>query len=109
MLVKLDIASALVFDYCIIIIQGQPCLIDPEDYDRISAYKWYLKRTKYKFYAVRKKRGPGKEFLIYMHRQITHCPNRLVVHHLNHCSLDNRKANLELMTRKAHDLIHRFY
>lgn len=109
MLVQLDTQSATVFDYCCIKVGNRIALVDPEDFDRINAYKWYIKKSRFCEYAVRKKREGGKEFLIYMHRQITHCPNDKVVHHQNHCTLDNRKKNLPLMNAEEHNLIHRFY
>ena len=46
--------------------------------------------------------------MIFMHRQITHCPNDKVVHHINHDGLDNRKANLLNMTTDQHKKIHSF-
>lgn len=109
MLVKIDENTASVFNFACIKVGNKVALIDPEDYDRISPYTWYIKKSRFCEYAVRKKRASGKEFLIYMHRQITHCPNNMVVHHKNHNTLDNRKVNLPLMTPKEHNLIHRFF
>lgn len=83
-------------------------IIDKEDADRICCYKWYPRKSRSHFYAVRKKRSNGKEFLIFMHRQITHCPNDKVVHHKNRATLDNRKVNLQLMSPDEHHILHKF-
>lgn len=84
-------------------------VIDAEDYDRISAYAWHLRYCRFQVYAVRKKRTNGREFLVHMHRQIMHTPTGNVVHHKNHCGLDNRKSNLENMSPEAHKVIHMFW
>ncbi len=109
MLVEIDTDRADVFNFVCVKVGKLVAIIDPEDAERICAYTWYPKRAKHSFYAVRKKRDHGSEFLVYMHRQITHCPNHLVVHHKNHHTLDNRKQNLPKMTRKEHTLIHQFH
>ena len=40
----------------------------------------------------------GKTKLIPMHREITAAPNGLMVDHINHNGLDNRRANLRFAT-----------
>lgn len=87
---------------------GHTIYYDLEDYDRISGYRWYIRISRGVCYAFRKKTSHGKTFLIFMHRQIMHCPNHLVVHHINHNGLDNRKCNLLLMTPEQHQELHRF-
>ena len=94
-----------------VIIKGNSAyqiLIDKEDYNRIAGYRWYIRITRGVQYAFRKKTTGGRTFLIFMHRQIMHCPNDKVVHHINHNGLDNRKCNLLLVTSEQHKEIHRF-
>ena len=75
--------------------QGQIALIDDEDFARISKHKWCASRTRYNtFQAVRGKLGKT----ILMHRQIMKAPIGLVVDHINHNQLDNRRVNLRLAT-----------
>lgn len=83
-------------------------IIDKEDEARITPYHWYIRHRNGVAYAYRKKIVNGREFRVWMHRQIMHCPNNMVVHHINHNGLDNRKANLLLMTPEQHREIHRF-
>ena len=108
MLVKIN-AGSVDLETCVFVKVGDRfAIIDIEDKERICGYTWHLKNSRYNYYAYRKKSSKGTIFLVYMHRQITHCPNNLIVHHKNHHGLDNRKSNLELMTAQAHHEFHKF-
>ena len=81
--------------------QGKYAIVDPDDYERLTKYKWYAANNSGSFYALRgkwcgtvKKRSKS----ISMHRQIINAPNSLYVDHINHNTLDNRKANLRPAT-----------
>jgi hypothetical protein len=79
--------------------QGKFAIVDPEDYDRLSRYKWFAMRSRRGFYAIRMvttKNGRRKK--IRMHRQILNAPADKLVDHINHNGLDNRKANLRIVT-----------
>jgi hypothetical protein len=78
--------------------QGKYAIVDPEDFERLNKYKWYAARDTRTFYAHRKKRVGKKYVSIGMHRQILNPPGHLMVDHINHNGLDNRKANLRLAT-----------
>ena len=81
--------------------QGQFAIVDPQDYQRLSKYKWRLCRTKGKnvLYAERSIRLPGGKYSrILMHRQLIKAPEGYVIDHINGCGLDNRRANLRLAT-----------
>lgn len=64
-------------------------IIDLDDVDKIKDYKWYLKKDGY---ASNNKK-------ILLHRLITDCPKDMVIDHINHDPLDNRKSNLRVCTQ----------
>jgi hypothetical protein len=80
--------------------QGQYAIVDPDDYPRLAKYKWHANRARDTYYAQRKLWLPQlkKEITIKMHRQILNIPDFLLVDHINHNGLDNRKANLRPAT-----------
>lgn len=87
----------------ILLTQGQIALIDDEDYELVSQYKWYASydnKTK-SFYARTAVRRPdGRRTSLSMHRLITKLEkgNPLQVDHLKHNTLDNRKESLKIGT-----------
>jgi len=82
--------------------QGKFAIVDPDEYYRLSEYKWSASRVYNKFYAVRT--GPAekgrRKKTIRMHREIVDIPDGLECDHINGNSLDNRKANLRPATRQ---------
>jgi hypothetical protein len=88
--------------------QGRFAIVDPEDYDRISRYKWHLNKGTHTCYAVRSltngKKEPRKNMR--MHDLILNLPPDRYCDHINHNGLDNRKANLRPATR-AQNIWHR--
>ena len=82
--------------------QGKFAIVDPDEYYRLSEYKWSASRVYNKFYAVRTTpAGKGKRRkTIRMHREIANVPDHLECDHINGDSLDNRIANLRSATRQ---------
>lgn len=81
-------------------ISGYTVLVDDEDVERISKYKWYIDRGSIKsgaYYFITQGRNfPCKTGTVPFHRFIMGC-NRgdgTVVDHINRNTLDNRKSNL---------------
>lgn len=68
-------------------------LVDDEDYERVSAFRWYLASNGY---AKRVFRLPGEQTTRsqFMHRLILGVPRETQVDHANRQKLDNRRANL---------------
>jgi hypothetical protein len=92
-------------------IKGYNVLIDDEDFDLVSKFNWIVD-ARPKFNAVYFKcyAGGGRLNVIhvYLHRIIagakppSHGENKKfnVVDHINHNTLDNRKCNLRICTRR---------
>jgi len=95
-LVHIDIASALAQGAKLIpLSQGKFAIVDAEDYDRLNKYKWHAANNGQTSYAQRH----GPDGIVCMHRLIADAPPHLVVDHINHNGLDNRKKNLRLCTQ----------
>ncbi len=85
--------------YCKVpLTQGRFARVDPEDYPWLSQFRWCCKNGTRNVYAVRNVTIDGKSTRIYMHRLIMNTPDHLVCDHINHDSLDNRKANMRNCT-----------
>ena len=79
--------------------QGQVALIDDEDYELVSQYKWYAQWNPdtQSFYAVTKIRKPdGTRDMLRMHRLVMNAKKGEYVDHINHDTIDNQKENLRL-------------
>ncbi len=83
----------------ILLTQNKVALVDDEDYDELSKYKWRIKvGDGGLFYARRNKRINGKRIEIPMHRQIMNTPKGMEVDHIDHNGLNNQKSNLRNCT-----------
>lgn|SRR5512133_4011155 len=79
--------------------QNQVAIIDDSDFDTVSQFSWCAmwKPNPKAFYAFRGyRRHDGKKRTMYMHRFIVDAPPGLVVDHINHNTLDNRRSNLRI-------------
>ncbi len=81
--------------------QGQLAMVDDEDYERVSQYKWYAHwHPQMGNYVARtntsRQEKPRKQ--IYMHRMILSAPSGKPVDHIRHDTLDNRRDNLRVCT-----------
>jgi hypothetical protein len=73
-------------------------LVDDKDFEKINSHKWHLIKGKsHKLgYAVSKINGKN----VYMHRFIINPPKNKEVDHINIDSLDNRRSNLRICTKR---------
>jgi len=79
--------------------QGKFAIVDPQDYDQLARYKWFAMQSRRGFYAIRMvTASDGSRKKVRMHRQILNVPAGKFIDHINHNSLDNRKANLRIVT-----------
>ena len=71
---------------------GHYALVDAADYEALSRYNRRLQNG----YAARREKAKTT----YMHRQIMQPPKGMMVDHVNHHKLDNRRANMRVCTRQ---------
>lgn len=94
-------------DYAEIILYDKECneiaraKIDLEDVKKCEKYKWTIKKDDG---YVRNLRNVG-----YLHRFIMDCPKDMVVDHINHNKLDNRKENLRVCSESENKFNHKIY
>lgn len=68
--------------------------VDSEDYHKVSAYRWHLSGNKK--YAMTSVYVDGIAISLQMSRFISGATGEQQVDHINHRTLDNRRANLRL-------------
>ena len=93
--------------------QGFRTVVDDEDYERFSRLSWYvsgpsLSGVRYAVHAL-----PRWPYTVSLHREILEMPSNktfrpydVLVHHINGDGLDNRRANLAVVTRSQHSRLH---
>ncbi len=75
--------------------QGQFAIVDADDYEALSRFKWHCRNG----YAVRNcKRTEVGRASIHMHRVVNKTPPGMEADHINRNRLDNRKCNLRACT-----------
>lgn len=96
----------------IVLTRGQVALVDDEDFDRISAFRWNAAwwRGSDSFYAQSNeyvvRNGRKTQRTIIMHRYILGAPRGVHVDHVNHNTLDNRRCNIRLCTPAQNNINH---
>ena len=79
--------------------QGKCALVDDEDYDFISQWKWWVHLNRHTSYAVRRVGGRSESKTIWMHRLILKSPDQLLVDHIDGNGLNNQKSNLRFASQ----------
>ncbi|MBN1788503.1 MAG: HNH endonuclease [Sedimentisphaerales bacterium] len=88
--------------------KGKYAIVDAGDYAQLNKTRWYAVKAGRTFYAVRSiyragGNGRKKRTTVKMHRQIMGPGGKLVVDHINHNGLDNRRVNLRCVTQKENN------
>lgn len=79
--------------------QGKIALVDDEDFERLSQFKWFAHQSRNTFYAERQIRiCVGKQKAIKMHHAILGCDSSQKVDHRDGNGLNNTRENLRLAT-----------
>lgn len=81
----------------------QFALVDDDMFDELNKYAWKAKPNggANNVYAIRTTKVNGKTRDVRMHRVVLGYDGPLDIDHINHNSLDNRRANLRVATRST--------
>ncbi len=79
--------------------QGYVALVDDNDYEWLSQWKWCVSLMQSGPRAVRNALVDGKRKTICMSRQLMNSPIGMVVDHWDHNTLNNQRANLRRCTK----------
>lgn len=78
--------------------QGYEALVDDEDYERVSHYRWRVLKNANRRYAIASPRINGVTKTLYLHRFIMDAGTDVFVDHKDGNGLDNQKHNLRFAT-----------
>jgi hypothetical protein len=72
-------------------------LVDDEDYEYLSQFRWYCTHERHCYYAVSFKHINGYSVPLRMHRLILNAPRGTMIDHIDHNGLNNQKNNLRFV------------
>lgn len=78
--------------------QGKFAIVDDEDFEWLSQWKWHIHKQDSTYYARRSWRANGKVHHAFMHQIIQFPPLDMENDHCNNDGLDNRRINLRICT-----------
>lgn len=87
----------------ILLTKGKCAVVDDEDYENLSSFRWHYAGAGYAARRRLKAEG-GYDKILYMHRVILGQPDGLDVDHINGNKLDNRRENLRAVTHQQNML-----
>ncbi|SDJ61839.1 AP2 domain-containing protein [Paenibacillus naphthalenovorans] len=76
--------------------KGEICLVDDEDYARLSKFRW--NKSQYGYAYRLGDRNKGEKWKVLMHREIMGAQDGQIIDHKNGNRIDNRKENLRFAT-----------
>lgn len=78
--------------------RGYVAIVDDEDFPAVSRFKWSAGTANGGVYAIRMEKVSGKKKQFSIHRMLMGNPKGKQVDHINHDTLDCRRANLRVAT-----------
>lgn len=78
--------------------RGYVAVVDDEDFERLSQFKWHVMPSGRRMYAARSCIIDGKRMNAYMHRLIIATPEGMDTDHIDGNGLNNTKSNLRTCT-----------
>jgi len=82
----------------IVLTQGKVALVDDQDFDWLSQWKWCAIKDHNTFYACRGIWDGKRVHRIFMHRLILNPPNGFISDHRDSNGLNNQRQNLRIAT-----------
>lgn len=81
--------------------QGKEALVDDEDFEKLSRFKWFAWEQCGVFYALRNSRikETRKRTIVRMHREVLGSPITQKIDHKDGDGLNNQRSNLRVSTR----------
>lgn len=80
-----------------IVLGNVVCILDNADYHKVKDYPWRLQNGRV---VANVKGEDGKRKTLFLSRLIMDAPKGMVVDHINHDPLDNRRCNLRVCTQQ---------
>jgi hypothetical protein len=82
---------------------GYLAVIDDEDADLVTGFKWYAMKVEGKVYAAGWKHMPPGRFFVHLHRLITNAQPGEIIDHADRDTLNCRRSNLRRATRQQNN------
>jgi hypothetical protein len=80
--------------------KGFVTLVDDEDYDLISRWKWHVFKNNLNYYA----RTNIFQIKVYVHQMLMNCPKNMEIDHIDHNGLNNQRSNLRIVTHSQNGM-----
>lgn len=85
---------------------GTEIIVDDQDYNLFKFMPWNINANGYArtYVSIRCKNGKYSSYCVVLHKLLFKSDNKMVVDHINHNKLDNRRSNLRLVSRAINAL-----